>query len=527
VTSTGPPGRPRPSTAVAVGDLPAATARAFGDRTAVVAGDTRLSYAQFAARVSRLAAALQALGCERGTPVAVLAHNCLAVLELHFAIPLAGATIVPLNTRFVSGEISACLADADCPIVFVSAELAARVEAAPGRTIIVLDERSGDRSAYEALIATAAPRPSSVAPAGVASIFFTSGSTGRPKGVELSHDNVVAGALSCALGVGLDASSGWLHASPMFHLADAWAIWATTLLGATHFIQRFEAQATLATLVDEPVTHTLLVPTALEMLAEAADAATGHVGPRPLAGLRAMLYGGAPIGAATYHRLVALGAPMVHTYGSTETSGCITVLRPEEHIRPDGTLRLGTVGREVPMTQVLIVDDAGAEVSPGEVGEIVVRSPNVMQGYHGAPELTAAALFDGAYRTGDLGRRDEDGFISLQGRKKEMLISGGENVYPNEIEQALAAHPALTDLAVGGLPDQRWGQVIAAVVVVRAGSSFDLAQCRAFLDEQLANYKIPKAVFVVAEIPRNGSGKIDRGRLEDVLVALAAQPSLT
>jgi acyl-CoA synthetase (AMP-forming)/AMP-acid ligase II len=477
--------------------------------------------------VSRLAAALQGLGCQGGTPIAVLSHNSLAVLELHFAVPLAGATIVPLNTRFVAGEISACLADAGSPIVFVSAELASRVQPEPGRTIIVLDERAGDSTVYEHLIADAAARPSPVAPADVASIFFTSGSTGRPKGVVLSHGNAVAGALSCALGVGLNASSGWLHASPMFHLADAWAIWATTLLGATHFIQRFEPQATLTTLVEEPVTHTLLVPTALEMLAGAADAAVDRIGPRPLAGMQGMLYGGAPIGAATFHRLVALGAPMVHTYGSTETSGCITVLRPEEHFRPDGTLRLGTVGREVPMTQVLIVDDAGDEVRPGEVGEIIVRSPNVMQGYHGAAELTAAVLRDGAYRTGDLGRRDDDGFISLQGRTKEMLISGGENVYPNEIEQLLAAHPSLADAAVGGLPDERWGQVIAAAVVVRAGFTFDLAECRAFLSQQLAGYKIPKVVLAVAEVPRNGSGKIDRARLHEVLLELTAQPSMT
>jgi long-chain acyl-CoA synthetase len=509
----------KPAHLRSVGELVTASARAFGTRPAVVAGEVRLDYASFADRVSRLATALLDAGCERGSRVAVLADNSLPVLELHFAVPMIGATIVPLNTRFSGSELGGCLADSGARLVLVSARLAGRLPVT-GAEVIVIDEPAGDdRSRYAEMIAGSAPlaRPEPD-PAEVAGLFYTSGSTGRPKGVRLTHDNVLAGAVSCALAVGLDDRSTWLHASPMFHLADAWAIWATTLLGACHVIERFEADRTLRTLRDERVTHTLLVPTALEMLAEAAGDDGSAFG-----GLTALLYGGAPITEPTYRRLVELGAPMFHTYGSTETSGCMTALRPEEHIRPDGTLRLGTVGREVPLTEIVIVDDHGDEVAAGEIGEITVRSPNVMLGYHEAPDLTAEVLANGRYHTGDLGRRDAEGYIELRGRKKEMLITGGENVYPSEVELALRRHPAVADVGVGAVPDRRWGQRIAAVVVVHDGVSLELEECRAFLTGALAGYKIPKSLFVVPEVPRNGSGKIDRARLQTMLAELDAE----
>jgi acyl-CoA synthetase (AMP-forming)/AMP-acid ligase II len=504
-------GEQRPAHRRAVGDLVTAAARTFGSLPAVVAGDVRLDYRAFGDRVSRLAAGLLELGHGRGDRIALLANNSLPVLELHFAVAMIGATIVPLNTRFSAAEVAGCLADCGADLTFVDTDLADRLPARAPR--IVVDGRAAAR--YAKLIACgplAAPEPD---PADVVGLFYTSGSTGAPKGVQLTHDNVLAGAVTCALAVGLPTRGTWLHASPMFHLADAWAIWATTLLGGCHVIERFDAPRTLDTLRRERVTHTLLVPTALDLLADAA----GGDG-SAFTGLSALLYGGAPIAELTYRRLAELGAPLFHTYGSTETAGCMTVLRPDEHLRPDGSIRLGTVGREVPLTEIVLVDDGGAEVAPGEVGEITVRAPNVMLGYHNAPELTGEALADGRYRTGDLGRRDAEGYLELTGRKKEMLITGGENVYPNEVELALRGQAAVRDVGVGGLPDDRWGQRIAAVVVLADGASFDLAECRAALTGRLAGYKIPRAVFVTDELPRNGSGKIDRTRLGSLLAEL-------
>lgn len=499
-----------------VGELPLAAARAYPRHTAVVAGDLRLDYRTFADRVARLADALRAREVGSGVRVAVLAHNCLAVLELHFAVAFVGATIVPLNTRFSTNELSGALADSETAVIFVSEELCPQLPADTAESIVFDQSHASGVTVYEALLAghepLTTPEPD---PDPVADLFYTSGSTGRPKGVQLTHANVLTGAITCAAAVGLDRRSVWLHASPMFHLADAWAIWATTLAGATHVVERFDAQRTVDTLQREAVSHTLLVPTALELLAAKVTADQ-----RPFDSMQAMLYGGSPIDERTYRRLADLGAPMFHTYGSTETSGCISVLRPDEHVRADGSIRLGTVGREVPMTQVVIVNDAGEEVGAGEIGEITVRSPNVMRGYHAAPELDTEAFSQGRYRTGDLGLRDEDGYIELRGRKKEMLISGGENIYPNEVELALREHPAIADVGVGGLPDVRWGQLITAVVVPKDGASIGLDEVRGFLAKRLASYKIPRAVFVVDELPRNGSGKIHRAQLQDLLTGL-------
>jgi acyl-CoA synthetase (AMP-forming)/AMP-acid ligase II len=495
-------------------------ARTFADRPAVIAGDLRLDYRTFADRVMRLATGLGALGCGVGSRVVVLSQNSLPVLELHYAIAVIGGTTVALNTRFAGAELSRCLENSAPDLVMVTGELADRLPK-DGPPVFVIDAPGdGGRSTrYEELIEGSAPREGvQRASDTVAALFYTSGSTGAPKGVQLTHESVLAGALSCALAVGLDARSRWLHASPMFHLADAWAIWAATMVGACHVIERFEPRATLETIRTEGITHTILVPTALDMLADAADGdATAFDS------LGAMLYGGAPIAETTYRRLVALGVPMFHTYGSTETSGCMAALRPEEHIRADGTLRLGVVGRAVPMTSIVIVDPDGREVALGQVGEITIVSPNLMIGYNQAPEQTADVLKNGRYHTGDLGRVDADGFVELSGRRKEMLISGGENVYPNEVELALREHPSVRDVGVGGLPDVRWGQRIAAVIVPTSGASLELDECQSFLAGQLAGYKIPRAVFAVDELPRNASGKIDRAALNTLLSDLEQQ----
>jgi long-chain acyl-CoA synthetase len=502
-----------------VGELIAMSGRTFADRPAVVAGDVRLSYAEFADRVARLATALEDMGCTRGSRVALLSQNSLPVLELHFAVATVGATIVPLNTRFTGSELAGCLENAGAELIMVTGELAGRLPE-QGPTVFVIDAIGPDGlTQYEALVAGSEPRASvEQNPPEVAAIFYTSGSTGRPKGVQLTHDSVLAGAMSCALAVGLDARSTWLHASPMFHLADAWAIWAATLLGACHVIERFEGSRTLQTLQREHVSHTILVPTSLEMLADAAVAAGGPG--EAFSGLTSMLYGGAPLAEGTYRRMIDLGVPMFGTYGSTETSGCMSVLRPEQHVRADGSLRIGVVGLAVPMSDIRIVDDEGHEVPRGEVGEITVASPNLMLGYNKAPDLTADAIRGGRYHTGDLGRVDEDGYVTLAGRKKEMLISGGENVYPNEVELALREHPSIRDVGVGGLPDARWGQRIAAVIVPVEGETVELEECQAFLAGQLAGYKIPKAAFTAGELPRNASGKIDRAALQSLLLEL-------
>jgi len=294
----------------------------------------------------------------------------------------------------------------------------------------------------------------------------------------------------------------------MFHLADAWAIWAVTWLGGCHVVERFSAERTLRTLRAEYISHTILVPTTLARLAAAAPG-TGI----RLENVQGLLYGGAPMSASAYQAAVEqFSAPLIGTYGATETAGTLTVLPWAEHIPPsDGGS--GRVGREVPGVDITIVDPDGTPVEPGAVGELVVTSPSVMQGYRNRSGETAAVLGSGRYHTGDLGAREDDGVIRLVGRSKDMIISGGENVYPAEVEAALALHPDVFAIAVVGSADPQWGETIVAFVQTHPGRQVDLEALRAFGRHHLAPYKLPRNLVLVDALPTTGSGKIDKQAL--------------
>jgi acyl-CoA synthetase (AMP-forming)/AMP-acid ligase II len=294
----------------------------------------------------------------------------------------------------------------------------------------------------------------------------------------------------------------------MFHLADAWAIWAVTWLGGCHVTERFRAERTLRTLRAERIDWSILVPTALERLSAAAAAEGLDV-----AGMRGMLYGGAALPERTWNAAAnALRAPLIGTYGATETAGTITVLPWADQL-PPGAGGIGRVGRETLVTTLTLLGDAGGPAGPGEVGEIAVSSPAVMLGYRNRPEETRAALAGGRYRTGDLGRREDDGVIRLVGRKKEMMISGGENVYPAEVENSLSLHPDVRAVAVFGVPDPEWGEAVVAVVEPEPGRSVDLGSLREFGRRGLAAYKLPRVLHLVDALPVTGSGKVDRSLL--------------
>ena len=476
---------------------------------AIVDGGQRLTWQQVAGRVSRLAGALTALGLGPGNTVGVIADNCAAVLELYFAAPAAGLVLLPLNTRLAGPELAQCLDDARCRVVVAGPEYVDVLrEASPGTWVITTGRRLHGLQHYDDLLTASPLAPVGRAAGDAAYLYYTSGTTGRPKGVTLTAGGVLAGALGCAASAGLGSGARWLHASPMFHLADAWAIWAVTWLGGCHVTERFRAERTLRTLRDERIDWSILVPTALDRLSAAAVAAG-----RDLAGMRGLLYGGAALPERTWNAAVgALRAPLIGTYGSTETAGTITVL-PWADQRPPSAGGIGRVGRETLVTAITLVDDEGSPVGAGDVGEIAVSSPAVMLGYRNRPEETAAALADGRYRTGDLGRREDDGVIRLVGRKKEMIISGGENVYPAEVENALSLHPDVRAVAVFGVPDPQWGETVAAVVEPEPGRSVDVDSLREFARQRLAAYKLPKAVEVVDALPVTGSGKVDKPRL--------------
>ena len=535
----------------------------------MVDGEQRLTWKEVAQRVARLAGALTSLGLQPGDTVGVLADNSLAVLELYFAAPTAGLVLLPLNTRLAGAELAECLEDAHCRVVVAGPEyIDALREACPGTQVIVAGRGVSGRSLagprvpglhhYDDLLTASPLAPRGLRADDVGYLYYTSGTTGRPKGVMLSAGGVLAGALGCAATAGLGSGARWLHASPMFHLADAWAIWAVTWLGGCHVTERFRAERTLRTLRAERIDWSILVPTALERLSAAAAAER-----LDLAGMRGMLYGGAALPERTWDAAVhSLRVPLIGSYGATETAGTITVLPWADQLPPSAG-GIGRVGRETVVTTLTLLDDEGRPADQWtadqrtadqrsadqrsadqrsadqrsadqrsadqrsadqrtadhrladqpQVGELAVRSPAVMLGYRNRPEETRAALAGGWYRTGDLGRREADGVIRLVGRRKELVISGGENVYPAEVENVLSLHPDVRAVAVLGVPDPEWGEAVVAVIEPESGRIVDLASLREFGRRGLAAYKLPRALHVVDALPVTGSGKVDKPRL--------------
>jgi long-chain acyl-CoA synthetase len=476
-----------------------------GDLAAVSTNGVVLRYAELIERARRLAAAMQTHGIAPGDRVAILARNSFRYLEVNFACVFARAVLVPLNFRLAAAELHEILSRTDCRFIFCAAPFEVKE-----RTAIGWDDGDGPGAdnAYEALIAAgAAPRPApgKTKAADVAQIFFTSGTTGQPKGVCLSHGNMVASALDSLETLKFKRADVWLHASPMFHLVDAFAIWGVTLAGGRHVAAHFEPDAFGALVQSECITKTSLPPTLLDWIAR-----TEPRGRFDLSSLDLISYGGSPMQEAVYQRCrTALGCQLLQAYGLTEGSGF--VCHEVTGDNPDPEHAFNTVGKPTRRVRVELRDAQGEAPADGEVGEIVVCGSRVFQSYWADPDATRAA-FDGRwYRTGDLGVRTEDGGYTIVGRKKEMIISGGENVYPAEVVNALLSHPAVAEAAVFGLPSDRWGEEVNAVVyVVPERSSPHVAEdlvthCRSLI----GGYKSPKRIEISsAPLPKTGAGKI-------------------
>jgi long-chain acyl-CoA synthetase len=482
---------------------------------AVLEGERRLSWAEVGERVSRLAGALRQLGIAKGDRVAVLMLNSSRYLELYLAVGWAGAVMVPLNIRWSVAENRDVLQDCGTGMLIVDNAFmeAGRALAAtiPALTLVHADEGEApaDVGGYESLLAAA--NPVSDAMAGrddLAGIFYTGGTTGRSKGVMLSHGNLMANALQC-LAEGLSSRDAiYLHAAPMFHLANGSAMYSTLLNAGTNaIIKAFSPEAVAQAIERFRVTHALLVPTMIQMFVD-----DPGIEGRDFSSLRHVTYGASPISEALLDRAMARlpGVHFVQAYGMTELSPVATLLMPEEHIgagRAKGRHRSG--GRAALGVEVRIVDADDKQVPPGTVGEIVVRGDTVMMGYWNRPQETAKAVVDGWMHTGDGGYMDEDGFVYVVDRIKDMIITGGENVYSTEVENVVAQHPGVLQCAVIGIPDPRWGEAVHVVVVVKAGTTVDAADLIAFCKKRIAGYKCPHSVDVrTAPLPMSGAGKI-------------------
>ena len=498
----------------AISRQPHATACVYGDRTR--------SFAQLGDRVARFAGALRALGLHPGDRVGMLSLNSDRYLEYYMAVPWAGCVVNSANIRWSAAEIAYSLDDCDTRVLIVDDQFAPMVpelrrRSKALRTVIHAGERPVPQGmlSYEALVLESAPVPDARrSGADLAGVFYTGGTTGFPKGVMLAHAGLyINGLVLPAEGVVNEHTVG-LHAAPMFHIADVALMNGLWAVGAKHvIIPAFTPVGVLQAIERERVSATVLVPTMIQMTVDHPELAQ-----HDLSSLQAMGYGGSPISEALAER-ASRALPQVaffQVYGMTELSPIATVLPAELHTtegRKRGKMR--SAGRPSLCAEVRIVDELGAELPRGQVGEIVVSGPGVMLGYWNRPEETRIALRDGWMHTGDGGRMDDEGFVFVVDRLKDMIVTGGENVYSVEVENAVMQHPAVATCAVIGVPDAQWGERVHAVVVLKPGAQTTADAIQEHCKALIANYKCPRGVEFTAALPLSGAGKVLKTHLRE------------
>ena len=486
-------------------------AQATPDGEAVTFGDRTWTWSQWNERIRRLAGALTEQGVTRGDVVAFLDKNHPACVETTLAAASLGAATAIINFRLAADELDYVLNDCGAKLLIVGAELKADVEKIRAKLttvehVVTVTPDGADGDEYEALLADATPvdRSPDVESDDVAIIMYSSGTTGRPKGVSLTQANLIAHTESAFAGWELDEGDKNLVAMPLFHVAGSSYMQLGLHTGVASYMTRDVDGAQLAGGILSGANRTFLVPAVLAKVLESGDDAV-----KLFSALKTYGYGASPMPLPLLRQALAAwpDTDFIQAYGLTEVGGVISLLAPEDHRNGDED-RMGSAGRVVPGAEVRVVDpDSLADVAQGEQGELWFRSKQLMKGYHNKPDATKEAITDdGWFRTGDIGRVDDDGYIFVEDRLKDMIISGGENIYSIEVERVLAEHPAITEVAVIGVPDEKWGESVKAVVALEGEvSEKDII---AFARERLAAYKCPRSVDVVDELPRNPTGKV-------------------
>jgi long-chain acyl-CoA synthetase len=509
-----------------------ATAQSFGHRVALRGDGAQRSWVEWVDQIACTASVLQSLGLQRGDRFGILGRNCALQGQLIYAGYWAGIVPVPLNFRLAPPEIAQMLRDAHCRVLLVDPSLLQLLDhpalqpwranaiampvdaaAAPGRTCLA------------ELLAAARPAP----PADVqenddALLLFTGGTTGRSKGVRLSHRNIVTNAMQLARVMNVCEDDVYLHVSPMFHSTDLKATVVTMHGGGHVYLKAFSAEAVLEAVARHRVTILSIVPTMIVRLLD-----EGNFGAHDLRSLRLISYGTSPIDEGVLRRAMAAfdGVGFHQCYGLTETSPLLAILDERAHRRglQERPALLRAAGRILPGVEVRLLSEDGRPADPGRPGQIVVRGPQVSCGYLERPEDTAAAFGSGWFRTGDIGRIDEEGYLHVLGRMKDMVITGGENVYTREVERVLEQHPDVQEVAVVGVPDAQFGEALLAAIVLRPqaprwGGTERTAALVSFCRDHLGGFKIPRRYQFLEALPRTAMGKV---RKHEIVRAYAEQ----
>jgi acyl-CoA synthetase (AMP-forming)/AMP-acid ligase II len=497
-----------------LGDISRKGARIRTHKEAVVFGDNRLTYGQLNDRVNRLANAFLSMKCEKGQRIAILSENSHKYLEVYFGAAKAGLVIVPLNFRLSPTEISQIVNDSG-PTVFLAGDgyeaLASSIkhECSTVNMWIALDNPTDGYNYYEDLIdnARCSDPEVLVGENELAVLMYTGGTTGLPKGVMLSHRNLLSSTLAFAHGFQFSELDTTCMLLPIFH-ASIWPALCCLMVGGKVVItRRAEMEVILRAIQDENCTHVNAVPTIYNWLLDYPDLNKFNV-----SSLRLITYAGSPMPVEVLRRCIQkFGNIMGQAYGMTEAAPLVSILMPYEHAVEGPKARLlMSAGRESVTVDVSVVGEDGKALKSGEIGEITVRGANVTMGYWNNRKLTQEKIRDGWLHTGDLGKVDEEGYLYLVDRKADMIITGGENVYPTETENILYQHPAIQECTVVSAPDQRWGERVQAVVVLKSDMSVTEEELIAFCKQRLAGYKCPKKIEFWEQIPKSPVGKILR-----------------
>lgn len=496
-----------------IGEMLTETARRLPDKTAVICEGKEVTYRALNSRVNQLAHGFLHRGMHKGSRVAVLMYNSIELVGIYCALAKAGITGIPLNFRLSVPELSYIIENSGATAFVLGEEFEAvanQLKSQPGRVerFITVKKATQKVGGYSRLYNDQPDHEpdAKVVPEDDSFIIYTSGTTGRPKGVVLTHKNHFWNTVNYTTSYQMDESDVELALTPMFHSSTLGRVFTYIFTGATFITSiHFDPVQAMELIARYKVTSITQTPTMYSALLS-----LEQKDPLPTGSVKRIVSGAAPVSPELKDKLARLfpRADIFDLYGLTEASPGVTILRP--HDLPE---KSASVGKPMMSVKIKVVDEEGRELPPGKSGEIICRGPNVMKGYYNDPAATQEVLKEGWLYTGDVGRIDQDGYLYLTGRKKELIISGGDNIYPAEVEAVLHRHPRILEAAVIGIPDAYWGERVKAVVVPKPGNTLNEKEVIEYCKTQLAKYKTPRSVDFVASLPKNAAGKVVKGEL--------------